>query len=90
MQNLVKISLSRLFLRSPGGSLGTEGDYKPLRASKAKQRACNTAESRDPLSSISRFYPTAQGFKTIDWSTCQISDLSLCRTNMLNAVFGSV
>lgn len=84
MQNLIKITLSDLFLGSRGRGGWRPGEIiNPCQAGKAKQRACNAAESRDPLSPISRFYPTAQGFKTTDCSPCQMSDLSLCRTNML-------
>lgn len=89
MQNHMKITLSHSFPVLPGvvegwGGWGPREIINPCQASKAKQRACNAAESRDPLSPISRFYPTAQGFKTTDWSGCQMSDLSLCRTNMLH------
>lgn len=84
MQNLIKITLSDLFLGSRGGVWRPGEIINPCQAGKARQRACNAAESRDPLSPISRFYPTAQGFKTTDWSPCQMSDLSLCRTNMLD------
>lgn len=51
--------------------------------SKGKQGACHTAESRDPVSPVSGVYPTAQGFKTTYQPVCQISDLMLCRANIL-------
>lgn len=79
----MEITLSHFSPWTPRGVWGRREITHPCQASKGKQGACHTAESRDPVSPISGVYPTAQGFKTTYQPVCQMSDLRLCRANIL-------